>query len=205
MGAGVVVVVAGCSTGGGGATGGEYAAAPKDLKAEITYGVWDQAQVEAIDANIEAFNKVYPDITVNVNVTPWASYWSKLQTQASSDTLPDLFWLNGPNFQVYAANGKIEPIAPQPAQGVCSDAGCEQGARNVANVPIGPFAVEVRAPFGADHVIAVAGTRPLSRLMPFLAESNESLAAADLMAALTRELQSQPLQAGVRGLYSVRE
>ncbi len=104
-------LTAGCSTGGGGgATGGEYAAAPKDLKAEITYGVWDQAQVAAIDANIEAFNEVYPDITVNVNVTPWASYWSKLQTQASSDTLPDLFWLNGPNFQVYAANGKIEPI-----------------------------------------------------------------------------------------------
>ncbi|MGG7464794.1 ABC transporter substrate-binding protein [Plantibacter sp. YIM 135347] len=109
---GAAVLVAGCSSGGsgGGAPSGEYTPADKDLKAEITYGLWDQAQVAAIDANIKQFNKEYPNITVNVNVTPWASYWSKLQTQASSDTLPDLFWLNGPNFQIYASNGKVEPI-----------------------------------------------------------------------------------------------
>ena len=107
---GVSVLVAGCSSSSTAASSGEYEAAPKDLKAKITYGVWDQTQVDAIDANIAEFNKEYPGIDVNVNVTPWDSYWPKLQTQASSNTLPDLFWMNGPNFQTYGAADKLEPI-----------------------------------------------------------------------------------------------
>jgi multiple sugar transport system substrate-binding protein len=107
---GVAVLVAGCSSGSAGAPSGDYEAAASDLKAKITYGVWDQTQVDAIDANIAEFNKQYPDIDVNVNVTPWDSYWPKLQTQASSNTLPDLFWMNGPNFQTYGAADKLEPI-----------------------------------------------------------------------------------------------
>jgi multiple sugar transport system substrate-binding protein len=107
---GVAVLVAGCSTSTTAASSGDYDAAAKDLKAKITYGVWDQTQVDAIDANIAEFNKEYPDIEVNVNVTPWDSYWPKLQTQASSNTLPDLFWMNGPNFQTYGSADKLEPI-----------------------------------------------------------------------------------------------
>jgi multiple sugar transport system substrate-binding protein len=108
--AGLALVLTGCS--GGAASGGsaEYAAPDKDLSAKITYGVWDQYQVPAIEENIKAFNEEYPNIDVTVNVTPFAEYWTKLQTQASSDTLPDLFWMNGPNITLYAANGKLEPI-----------------------------------------------------------------------------------------------
>ena len=87
-----------------------YAAPDADLAASITYGVWDQNQVPAIEENIAAFNEVYPDIDVTVNVTPFAEYWTKLQTQASSETLPDLFWMNGPNIGLYASNGMLEPI-----------------------------------------------------------------------------------------------
>ena len=105
-----VAALVGCASTASTAGSDEYAPAAEDLKAEITYGLWDQTQVEAIDANIAAFNEVYPNIDVNVNVTPWDSYWPKLQTQASSDTLPDLFWMNGPNFQTYGAAGKLEPI-----------------------------------------------------------------------------------------------
>jgi len=107
---GVAVLVAGCSSGSTAAPSGDYEAAASDLTAKITYGVWDQTQVDAIDANIAEFNKEYPNIDVNVNVTPWDSYWPKLQTQASSNTLPDLFWMNGPNFQTYGAADKLEPI-----------------------------------------------------------------------------------------------
>jgi len=107
---GVALVAAGCSSASGPAEAAPYEAAPSDLSASITYGVWDQAQVEAIEANLDGFAELYPDIDVSVNVTPYADYFTKLQTQASSDSLPDLFWLNGPNFQLYASNGKIEPI-----------------------------------------------------------------------------------------------
>jgi multiple sugar transport system substrate-binding protein len=106
------LLLAGCSTGGGSGSGpsGGYSPAPKDLKANITYALWDQTQVKAINANLAGFNKQYPDIKVNVDVTPYDTYFTKLQTEASSNTLPDVFWLNGPNFQLYADNGKVEPI-----------------------------------------------------------------------------------------------
>ncbi|MFD3443635.1 ABC transporter substrate-binding protein [Microbacteriaceae bacterium 4G12] len=108
---GLALALSGCSGGGGAAGGsGEYAAPEDDLSAKITYGVWDQNQVPAIEENIAAFNEEYPDIDVTVNVTPFAEYWTKLQTQASSDTLPDLFWMNGPNIGLYASNDQIEPI-----------------------------------------------------------------------------------------------
>jgi multiple sugar transport system substrate-binding protein len=110
LGLGVALLATGCAGASGPAESGEYAAADSDLSASITYGVWDKNQVAAIEENIEAFNEVYPDIEVTVNVTPYSEYWTKLQTQGSSNTLPDLFWMNGPNIGLYASNDQIEPI-----------------------------------------------------------------------------------------------
>ncbi|PJJ73159.1 multiple sugar transport system substrate-binding protein [Diaminobutyricimonas aerilata] len=104
------VILSGCSGGNAGGGSSEYSAPEEDLSAKITYGLWDQNQVPAIEENIEAFNEIYPNIEVNVNVTPYGEYWTKLQTQASSDTLPDVFWMNGPNIGLYGSNGQLEPI-----------------------------------------------------------------------------------------------
>lgn len=104
------VLLAGC----GGSPAEQKAAgpAPTDLKANITYGYWDANQTPAMDKLIADFNAKYPNIKVTSQVTPWAQYWTKLQTQASSNTLPDVFWMNGPNFQLYASNGQLAPITP---------------------------------------------------------------------------------------------
>ncbi len=93
-----------------------------NLSGNLTYALWDQNQVKAINANIQGFNAIYPNIKVNVDVTPWGDYWTKLQTEATSNTLPDLFWMNGPNFQLYASNGKIEPITSQVSSGAIDPA-----------------------------------------------------------------------------------
>lgn len=95
---------------GGSSSSGSSGPASKDTKAEITYALWDQTQVKAIKANLVGFAKKYPDIKVSVDVTPYDTYFTKRQTEASSGTLPDLFWMNGPNFQLYADNDKLEPI-----------------------------------------------------------------------------------------------
>lgn len=92
------------------AAAGSDEAVTKDSKASITYAIWDENQVPALEANIAAFNETYPNIEVKIDITPWAQYWTKLQTQASGDTLPDVFWMNGPNFQLYAANDQLEPM-----------------------------------------------------------------------------------------------
>lgn len=99
-----------CSPGGEAKNTAPATAAPSDLSAEINYSFWDENQRPAIEKNIEDFNKQYPNIKVSLNVTPWAQYWTKLQTQAESKTLPDVFWMNGPNVTLYASNGMLEPL-----------------------------------------------------------------------------------------------
>jgi multiple sugar transport system substrate-binding protein len=116
----LAVAVAGCSNPGGGDV-----PSTEDASGEITYMVWDANQVPALEQNIADFNELYPDVTVNLDVTPWAQYWTKLQTQAEGGTLADVFWMNGPNFELYASNGLIEPL----------DGLVEAGAIDPANYP----------------------------------------------------------------------
>jgi len=85
----------------------------------------------------------------------------------------------------------------------------ERFARTLARLgrvaDVGRLVIRDGDPFGAEHVIAVAGALPLSRLMPALVQARNKLAAADVLAGLLSELQTQPLQAGFRGIYSARE
>ena len=121
--AAIALTLAACSGGGGTAgPGGDAEIAGPDATAELTYGVWDLNQVPAMEALVEDFNQSYPNISVQIAHTPPQQYWTKLQTQASSGTLPDVFWMNGPNVTLYAANGKIAPVAPLLEAGVIDTA-----------------------------------------------------------------------------------
>lgn len=61
-----------------------------------------------------------------------------------------------------------------------------------------------QGPFGAEHVVVVAGALPLGRLLPALVAAHESFAVAAVLAALEGELGTQPLQTGFRAIYSAR-
>jgi hypothetical protein len=99
-------------------------------------------------------------------------------------------------------SGKVQLLEPRPPQDRCIEAACRNGTQKASGVDIKPFEVEVGAPFGADHVVVVAGARRLSRLMPALVSAHNRFGAADVMAALDREAETQSLQAGFRGIYT---
>ncbi len=123
--AAAALTLAACGGGGGdegAAPDDDGAIAGADTTAELTYGVWDLNQVPAMEALVEDFNEDYPNISVSIAHTPPQQYWTKLQTQASSGTLPDVFWMNGPNVTLYAANGMIAPIDPLLDEGVLDTA-----------------------------------------------------------------------------------
>ena len=82
----------------------------KDTKAELTLFYWDKNQTPTVEANIQAFTKEYPNITITPSVAAYKDYWTKLRTQAEGDQLPDVFWMNGPNIQLYASNGMLAEI-----------------------------------------------------------------------------------------------
>ena len=76
----------------------------------LTYGDVGPTQLPAMKQIIAEFEKENPNITVNVQVTPWDSYWTKLQTAATGGSAPDVFWMNAPNFQLYANGGVLMPL-----------------------------------------------------------------------------------------------
>lgn len=130
--------------GGGGGTpssesgGGETSG---DIKGEITYGYWDDNQTPALKKNIEDFNKLYPDVKVTLNQTPFGQYWTKLQTQAESRTLPDIFWMNGPNFELYASYGLLEPITNLVESGDIDPANYPDSLNDLYSIDDVPYAV----------------------------------------------------------------
>jgi multiple sugar transport system substrate-binding protein len=77
----------------------------------IKYAFWDANQKPAIDKQIAAFEAIHSNIKVDTEVLPWTDYWTKLQTGLAGGAAPDVFWMNGPNFPVYAAAGALEPLS----------------------------------------------------------------------------------------------
>src|SRR5699024_1060440 len=96
----------GCSdSGSGGGGGGDVDVSDTEMEATIEFAAWEaDFDWESV---IEGFNQTYPNITVQMTKTPFKDFFTRLQTQASGDNLPDAFMMNGPNFQLYASHGII--------------------------------------------------------------------------------------------------
>ena len=105
---GTLLAVSACSGGDGSKT-----AADPNAKVTLSYGVWDANQKPVMESLAAEFTKTHPNITVQVQLTPWADYWTKLKAAATGGAAPDVFWMNGPNFQLYASNQVIGPMPGQ--------------------------------------------------------------------------------------------
>jgi multiple sugar transport system substrate-binding protein len=77
----------------------------------LSYAVWDANQVPVMEELAAAFTKKHPTIKIDVQTTPWADYWTKLRAAITGGAAPDVFWMNGPNVQLYADNGVIMPLS----------------------------------------------------------------------------------------------
>jgi len=77
----------------------------------LSYAVWDVNQVPVMEELAAAFTTEHPNITIKVQMTPWADYWTKLRAAVTGGAAPDVFWMNGPNIQLYADNGVIMPLS----------------------------------------------------------------------------------------------
>lgn len=63
-----------------------------------------------LDAIVKAFEAANPNITVQVETTPYADYFTKLQTAVAGGTAGDAFELDYQNFVTYAKNGSLAPL-----------------------------------------------------------------------------------------------
>lgn len=82
----------------------------KGGKTEISYGLWDKSQAPVFEEIAKDFEKDNPDIKIKVEITPWAQYWTKLETAITGKNAPDVFWLNIPKSTDYIESGVVAPL-----------------------------------------------------------------------------------------------
>ena len=90
--------------------GGTAEAQPESGPVTISYGIWDKNQVPAMQKIVDEFHTANPNVTVKIQVTPFKQYFTTLQTAAAGGGAPDVFWMNGPNVKLYAANAQLLPL-----------------------------------------------------------------------------------------------
>lgn len=79
-------------------------------EATIDIAIWDSNQEPVLREILDNFEAENEDIKVQIQLTPFGQYWTKLEAAATGGDLADVVWMNGPNFELYAGNGIIEPL-----------------------------------------------------------------------------------------------
>ncbi|WGK69387.1 sugar ABC transporter substrate-binding protein [Candidatus Haliotispira prima] len=87
--------------------GAEAEASEGEISGNLSFATWDSNQSPGMLANIDLFVQANPDVSVALEVTPWTEYWQKLRTAASSNNLPDLFWMHVIQFDLFASSDAL--------------------------------------------------------------------------------------------------
>lgn len=81
-----------------------------DGKVTLTYTTWNENQRDSIQATIDGFQKLYPDIQVEIQITPWNEYWTKLEAAASSGNMADIVTMHTNTIAKYVNGGKLAQL-----------------------------------------------------------------------------------------------
>ena len=81
-----------------------------DGKTHLTFQIWDVNQRDGMQAVCDAYTAQHPDVVVEVQVTSWNEYWTKLEAAAISNQMPDIFWMHTNEILKYADYGKIADL-----------------------------------------------------------------------------------------------
>ena len=81
-----------------------------DGKVKLSFQLWDKAQREGMESVAHAYMAKNPDVEVDVQVTSWDEYWTKLDAAAESNQLPDIFWMHTNQILKYADYGILADV-----------------------------------------------------------------------------------------------
>jgi len=80
---------------------------------EITFMMWGAPEELTVwQAVVDDFHAANPGIKVNVDVSDWDSYWTKLNTLIAGGTPPDVFAMDAPLFLDWQSRGALLNLQP---------------------------------------------------------------------------------------------
>ena len=83
---------------------------PSDGKTHLTFQIWDVAQRDGMQAVCDAYTAHHPEVVIDVQVTSWGEYWTKLEASAESNTMPDIFWMHTNEILKYSDFGMLADL-----------------------------------------------------------------------------------------------
>ncbi|MDE6456914.1 MAG: extracellular solute-binding protein, partial [Dysosmobacter sp.] len=81
-----------------------------DGKTHLTFQIWDVYQRDSMAAICDAYTARNPDVVIDVQVTSWNEYWTKLEAAAESNTMPDIFWMHTNQILYYTEFGMLADV-----------------------------------------------------------------------------------------------
>ena len=90
------------------APAGEQSGEPQEVS--LRFVIWDENQLAMQEQLAAEFTAINPHITIDIDVIPWADYWTAVQTAVAGGDAHDVMWMNGSNLPLFASNGILLPI-----------------------------------------------------------------------------------------------
>lgn len=119
MALGLVVVMgatmlAGCGSkdSGSGDDGGS-----SDKKTKLTFSMWSETQMPAMQAMIDAYEKENPNVEIELQSSSYKEYWTKIEASATGGTAPDVMWVNVLHIDSYTDAGILAELDDAIADG----------------------------------------------------------------------------------------
>ena len=81
-----------------------------DGKTHLTFQIWDVAQRKGMQDMCDAYTAQHPEVEIEVQVTSWNEYWTKLEAAAESNTMADIFWMHTDQILYYADFGILADL-----------------------------------------------------------------------------------------------
>lgn len=76
----------------------------------VTVRLWDDQVAKAYGTSFATFEREHPDVRVQLNVVPYADYFTSLLDQVAKGEADDVFWLNSAYFGSLASSGALLDI-----------------------------------------------------------------------------------------------
>lgn len=91
-------------------TGCKDSGVSSDGTVKLSFQIWDTAQRAGMQAVIDAYEETHPNVTIDLQVTSWDEYWTKLDAAAEANQLPDIFWMHTNQILKYADYGMLADV-----------------------------------------------------------------------------------------------
>src|SRR4051812_13820217 len=78
----------------------------------LRYALWVDTQQPAYQDCAKAFHTAHPNITIKIEQTAWAQYWTNLTTEVTAGTAPDVFTDSVAYYPDFQTNNQIVDLQP---------------------------------------------------------------------------------------------